>query len=184
MLDFPSRIKLGQVQRAPTVGTTRAEKCLDSIGFMRSVRPKARYLACEIGIRFVRAGGWRQHVWIEPRLPLALQRDREVPTVTIRIEVADIEAIERYFVRPDAAGNFSQAGYGKMSNGSRINSGDCQPAASAAFERNGGCAGPGQRGAARPRVRLAEQQGRAEVPGRGGGQCSEIAADVVAGPAY
>jgi hypothetical protein len=62
--------------------------------------------------------------WMEGELFLPLQRDREVPTVTIGIDVAHIEAIERYFVRASAAGSLRQAGYSKMAKGSRIDSGD------------------------------------------------------------
>src|SRR5262245_55334836 len=42
-------------------------------------------------------------------LVLPLQRDRERPTVTVRVDVAHIEAVDRYFVKPDTAGAIRQA---------------------------------------------------------------------------
>jgi hypothetical protein len=40
---------------------------------------------------------------------LPLQRDREGPTITVRVDVAHIEAINRYFVKPDTVGSTRQA---------------------------------------------------------------------------
>jgi len=138
----------------------------------------------------VRAGGesaGRPRL-LKGQLLLPLQRDGEVPTITVRVEVAHIEAIERYFVQPDTVGSTRHKieGVTREHKIGHIHGGDRQPAAPAAFESNGGCAGPGEQGAVRPgpvgiSARPAELQGWAEVLGRGGGQGGEIAADIFRG---
>ena len=90
-----------------------------------------------------------------------------------------VEAVVRHFVNAQAAGGLSRAGLSKMANSSRINSGNRQSGTSAAFERNGGCAGPRECGAALTPMRLAEYQEWTKVLSHGGRQVGEVAADIV-----